>query len=115
MSPDDFAQQFFTILRITDSKRYSDRDGDLCFDGSAAGIQFSVTSRSPIPDYPFWISIGLDDSAQAAEYLTEHAKVLAWRFVRAGWRCLIPSGDARKITSEADGVVYGAKLQRESE
>ena len=108
MSLDDFAPQFFTVLGISNSTRHFDRDGEPCFEGSAAGIEFSLSSGSPLPAYSFWVSFGLDDSAQSAEYLTEHAKILAWRFMRAGWRCFIPKGEARRVTSETEGVVYAA-------
>ena len=108
MSLDDFARQFFAMLEISNSERRFDRDGDPYFEGSAAGIEFSLASGSPLPAYSFWVSFGLDDSTQSAEYLTEHAKVLAWRFVRAGWRCFIPKGEARRVTDDTEGVVYGA-------
>jgi len=106
LSLDDFAQQLFAMLGISNSKRHFDRDDHVYFEGSAAGIEFRVASFSPLPDYPFWVSFGLDESAQAAEYLIDHAKILAWRFARAGWRSFIPRGEARRVANENDGVAY---------
>jgi len=46
-------------------------------------------------------------SNQAADYLVQHAQILAWRLSHEGFQCFVPK-DMTAVSTERDGMVYDA-------
>jgi hypothetical protein len=94
-SVEDFARRVFQKLSISriETRGFPNQDERVAFVGCAAGIEFSVYESLDL-DYPFCVSLGLAGSSQSAEYLVEHAHVLAYQWSRDGWRCRVPNKES---------------------
>jgi hypothetical protein len=115
----DFATRMFGWLGIhTFQEDFGGRDGDeQVFVGSAVGITVVIETnganagqgahKTNLEKYPFKITLAAQDTRQAADYLVQHAHVLAWRLSHEGYRCFIPK-DLVRARSEQDGMIYDA-------
>ncbi len=94
-SVEDFARRVFQKLSISriETRGFPNQDDRVAYVGCAAGIEFSVCETRE-RDYPFCVSLGLANSSQSAEYLVEHAHVLAYQWSRDGWRCRVPNKES---------------------
>ncbi len=104
-----FARRVFQKLGIAQmaERGLPNQDPDSYFVGSAAGVEIAVGEAYKMPDYRFCVSLGLDGSSQSAEYLVEHAHVLAYRWSRDGWRCLVPKRESA-FGHEHEESIYAA-------
>ena len=106
-----FAAQMFAWLGIQQFEEdVTGRDGEyLVFIGSAAGItvviEENVRKLQDLEKYPFKISLAAQGTRQAADYLIQHAHMLAWQLSHEGYRCFVPK-DVLPVHSEQDGMVY---------
>jgi len=108
----------FAWLGIAQFKEdFVGRDNDISvFVGSALGITVEIgknpfnSLRAALPKnldkYPFLIALAPRGSKQAADYLAQHAHVLAWRLSHEGFRCFVPKNHALTLQSEDDGIIY---------
>jgi len=115
----NFATRMFAWLEIQKyEEEFTGRDGeDQVFVGSAVGITVVIgqkrttsgraTDKTDLAKYPFAIELAAQETRQAAEYLAQHAHILAWRLSHEGYRCFIPK-DIVTARSEQDGMVYDA-------
>ena len=110
---DDFARQHFGWLKISQFDRNvcagKDQWDEFYFTGSAVGIEVQVyqNNRKGLEKYPFVVSFLPEGTRQAADYLEQHAELLAWRLSRDGFRCFIAK-DPITASSEQEGMVYDA-------
>jgi hypothetical protein len=116
----DFASQIFRWLDISSFKEEWVGKGDVqVFVGSAVGITVGISETHfksrvepyklpKLEKYPFVISLSPQGTNQAADYLVQHAHVLAWRLSHEGFRCFVPK-DGLTAQSDEDGMVYDAK------
>jgi hypothetical protein len=109
-----FATQMFTWLGMQQFEEdVTGRDGEyLMFVGSAVGITVVIeenvmNSRKVLEKYPFKISLAAQGTRQAADYLIQHAHILAWRLSHEGYRCFVPKNPLL-VHGEQDGMVYDA-------
>jgi|SRR3954463_341216 hypothetical protein len=107
-SVEEFARSVFKKLSISQMERrgFPNQDERALYVGSAGGIEFSVF-ESWEADYPFCVSLGPAGSSQSAEYLVEHAHLLAYQWSRDGWRCRVPKRESA-FGHERNEVVYAA-------
>jgi len=115
----DFASQTFSWLGIPSFKEEWIGKGDVqVFVGSAVGITVGISETHfqyrvdpyklpKLEKYPFVISLSPQGTTQAADYLVQHAHVLAWRLSHEGFRCFVPK-DGLRAESDEDGMVYDA-------
>ena len=115
----EFASQMFGWLGIPRFKEEFVGKNDIqVFVGSAVGITVGISEtgfkhrveayRLPkLEKYRFAISLSPQGTSQAADYLVQHAHVLAWRLSHEGFRCFVPK-DALTARSDDDGMVYDA-------
>ena len=94
-SVEEFARAVLKKLGISHVKTrgFPNQDPRVVYIGSAAGIEVSI-SETWEADYPFCVSLGLAGSSRSAEYLVEHAHVLAYQWSRDGWRCRVPKTES---------------------
>lgn len=110
-SVEDFAGHIFRWLRIPHFERRTaggkDMWDEFYFTGCAVGIWVSVSDHhiAGLKKYSFLIGLCPEDSKQAADYLVEHARVLALRLSHEGFRCFVPKSFMTASTEE-DGLVY---------
>lgn len=104
----DFARRIFQKLGISrfEERGFPNQDTRSYYVGAAVGIEVAV-GPSQREDYPFVVSIGLFGSSQSAEYLVEHAHILAYRWSREDWRCLVPKAESA-FGHERKELVYAA-------
>jgi hypothetical protein len=117
----DFAVQIFGWLGIPNFKEeWVGKADTQLFTGSAVGITVGVSENSfnqrrfykkNLENYPFLISLAPQGTSQAADYLVQHAHVLAWRLSNEGFRCFVPK-DLLTVNSDSDGMVYEANLTK---
>jgi hypothetical protein len=107
-SVEDLARRVFQKLGIdrVETRGFPNQDERVAYAGSAAGIEFSVYETRD-REYPFSVSLGLVSSSQSAEYLVEHAHILAYQWSRGGWRCRVPKKESA-FGRERKEVVYAA-------
>jgi hypothetical protein len=115
----DFASEMFSWLGIPSFKEEWFGKGEVqMFVGSAVGITVEISEthfRSRVEPhkihklekYPFIMSLSPQGTSQAADYLVQHAHLLAWRISNEGARCFVPK-DWLMAQSDEDGMVYGA-------
>ena len=112
----DFAGQMFGWLGISHfEERFVGKSDEQQFTGCAVGIEVVVGEnvfnswkgiyKKNLEKYPFLISFAPQASNQAADYLVQHAHLLAWRLSHEGFRCFVPK-DFVKVSSESEGMVY---------
>jgi hypothetical protein len=107
-SVEDFARSLFQKLGISrvETRGLPNQDPRVAYVGSAAGIEVSVCETWEA-GYPFCIFLGPSGSSQSAEYLVEHAHLLAYQWARDGWRCRVPKKESA-FGHERKEVVYAA-------
>lgn len=106
----DFATQMFAWLGMQHFEEdFVGRNDEQVFFGSAVGITVCIAEGSlrNMEKYPFSISLAAQGTQQAADYLLQHAHILAWRLSHEGFRCFVPK-DMFIVRSEQDGMVYDA-------
>jgi hypothetical protein len=113
----DFAIDIFRWLEISSFKEdWRGKGPEQEFVGSAVGIEIIIFEtpckfymegykKPELEKYPFIISLCPQQTQQAADYLTQHAHILAWRLSHEGFRCFVPK-DWTTVSSERDGMVY---------
>ena len=110
LSLDEFSEQVFSKLCITNFKGFTPGQGEVGFWGHAAGIEVEVHDIREDADsqYSFLMCLKPEVALGDRDYLVEHARNLAKRWSQSGWHCFVPSEDIYDITSEQDGIVYEA-------
>jgi len=107
----DFAFELFRWLHIPrfDERVINPKEPETFYAGCGAGIEVSVGEHGirGLEAFPFSVDLAPEGSKQAADYLREHAHILAWRLSRDGFRCFVPKRIA-PIMSEAEGMIYDA-------
>lgn len=108
----DFASRMFGWLGIpsfTEDCSGSGKWDVHRFAGSAVGIAVEIreNDKKVLGQYPFVIFLSPQGTNQAADYLVQHAHVLAWRLSHEGFRCFVPK-DMVAVSSDKDGMVYDA-------
>jgi len=115
----DFASQMFSWLGIPSFKEEWVGKGDIqVFVGSAVGITVGISETHfknrvepyklpKLEKYSFVISLSPQGTNQAADYLVQHAHMLAWRLSHESFRCFVPK-DGLTAKSDEDGMVYDA-------
>jgi len=112
----DFAEHIFRWLEIPRfEERWVGKSDEQQFVGCAVGIEVVVGEngmnlwrgiyKKDLEKYPFLISLSPQDSSQAADYLVQHAHILARRLSHDGFRCLVPK-DMVTVSSDKDGMIY---------
>ena len=112
----DFASDFFNWLNVTSFElktASANQDVWTFYAGHAIGIEVSICeneiwrqkNRKELEKYRFIVSFAPEDTAQAADYLEQHAHLLAWRFSHKGFRCFVPK-DFMTASNDGDGMVY---------
>ena len=108
----DFASQMFAWLGIpgfTEECFGSWKRDVNRFIGSAVGITVEIreNDKKVLGQYPFTIFLSPQGTNQAADYLVQHAHMLAWRLSHEGFRCFVPK-DVATVSSDKDGMIYDA-------
>lgn len=110
-SLENFAKHIFAWFEISQfDEDFVGRDyEERSFIGSALGITVRIQENGSknLEKYSFCISFSLQGTKQAAEYLAQHAHMIAWRLSHEGFRCFVPK-DIITVRSEQDGMVYDA-------
>jgi hypothetical protein len=113
-----FAEHIFRWLGIPYfEERWVGKSDERQFVGCAVGIEVVVGEnglnlwrgiyKKDLEKYLFLISLSPQDSNQSADYLVQHAHILALRLSHDGFRCFVPK-DFVTVKNDSEGMVYDA-------
>lgn len=111
LSLEQFSEQVFGKLCITNFVGFSPCQGELDYHGHAAGIEVLVYDihEDAESQYPFLLCLKPEVAFGDKDYLVEHARNLAKHWSQSsGWHCFVPDENIYNITSERDGTVFAA-------
>ena len=111
----DFAHELFRWLHIPRFEEVrGNRDWDtISYCSRAAGIEIGVSENPKktymvgrcLENYPFLLTMQIEGTKLANDYLMQHAHTLAWRLSREGFRCFIAKSFI-DVSGEADRMIY---------